>query len=103
MEAAKETAGLIDSSLAFEMEKLAEDVLNNLEDLEASSDYRELFLNVRVFGVKLVKFLELCVQRFHDVRCCHLQEQPQLQGGPGPLLWLRQRRSQQHDSSSQQQ
>ena len=62
-ESCVESLKLVDINLLEEVDKSGEAALKCLDELKASEDYFKLFLNIRVFGAKLVKFLENAVQR----------------------------------------
>jgi len=67
-ESCVESLKLVDINVLEEVEKSGVAALDCLDELKASEDYFKLFLNIRVFGAKLVKFIENSVQRYHDSR-----------------------------------
>jgi hypothetical protein len=62
-ESCVESLKLVDLNVLEEVEKSGQAALDCLTELKDSKDYFKLFLNVRVFGAKLVKFIENSVQR----------------------------------------
>ena len=62
-ESCVESLKLVDINVLEEVEKSGVAALDCLDELKASEDYFKLFLNIRVFGAKLVKFIENSVQR----------------------------------------
>ena len=63
IESCVESLKLVDQNVLEEVEKSGQAAIEHLEELKQSSDYFKLFLNLRVFGAKLVKFIENSVQR----------------------------------------
>ena len=62
-ESCVESLKLVDLNVLEEVEKSGQAALDCLTELKDSEDYFKLFLNIRVFGAKLVKFIENSVQR----------------------------------------
>ena len=67
-ECCSEALGLSEETACKQALESAYPALQTLEILEKSINYKNMFLNIKIFGVRLLKFLEVTALQYHDLR-----------------------------------